>query len=75
MFEVSNNQLVAQFKFEDFSQAFAFVARVSLLAEQHNHHPKLVWEYNKVDISLCTHDAGNTITEKDYKLAEAIEKL
>lgn len=70
-----NNELVKQFTFSDFSAAFAFMTRVAILAEKHNHHPWWSNVYNKVEIRLTTHDAGNTITKKDRDLAEAIDKL
>jgi 4a-hydroxytetrahydrobiopterin dehydratase len=70
-----NNQLKRSFLFKDFSEAFGFMCRVALLAEQHNHHPFWSNVYNKVEISLSTHDAGNLVTEKDHKLAQAIDKL
>ena len=58
-------------KFKNFAEAFAFMTRVALLAEQMNHHPDWSNSYNKVDISLSTHDAGG-VTERDIKLAQAI---
>jgi 4a-hydroxytetrahydrobiopterin dehydratase len=70
-----NNQLKRSFLFKDFSEAFGFMCRVALLAEQHNHHPFWSNVYNKVEISLSAHDAGNLVTEKDHKLAQAIDKL
>lgn len=70
-----NNTLVRDFKFSNFSEAFAFMTRVAMLAEQHNHHPDWNNVYNRVQIKLSTHDAGNVITEKDEKLAEAINNL
>lgn len=70
-----NNQLKRSFLFKDFSEAFGFICRVALLAEQHNHHPFWSNVYNKVEISLSTHDAGNLVTEKDRQLAQAIDKL
>lgn len=70
-----DNELVKQFEFKDFSEAFAFMARVAILAEKHNHHPWWSNVYNKVEIRLTTHDSGNTITEKDTDLAKAIDKL
>ena len=70
-----NNQLKRSFLFKDFSEAFGFMCRVALLAEQHNHHPFWSNVYNKVEISLSTHDAGNLVTEKDRQLAQAIDKL
>ncbi|PSL04454.1 4a-hydroxytetrahydrobiopterin dehydratase [Cecembia rubra] len=70
-----NNRLKKTFTFKDFQEAFAFMTRVAFLAEAHNHHPNWSNVYNSVTIELTTHDAGNVITEKDRKLAEAIDKL
>ena len=70
-----NNQLCRKFTFRDFSEAFAFMTRVALLAEKADHHPFWTNVYNTVEIKLSTHDAGNIITEKDRKLAAAIDKL
>jgi 4a-hydroxytetrahydrobiopterin dehydratase len=70
-----NDSLKKTFSFKDFSQAFAFMTRVALLAEQHNHHPTWTNTYNRVSIELTTHDAGNRVTEKDRALAEAIDRL
>ena len=67
--------LVRIFEFSDFSTAFAFMTRVAIEAEKANHHPWWSNVWNKVEIRLNTHDAGNTITEKDRKLAAAIDKL
>jgi 4a-hydroxytetrahydrobiopterin dehydratase len=70
-----NNRLKRDFKFKDFSEAFAFMTRVALEAEKLNHHPTWTNTYNTVSIELSTHDAGNTVTELDRKLAAAIDKL
>ena len=70
-----NNKLVAEFVFEDFSQASAFMTEVAILAERKNHHPDWTNVWNRVTISLSTHDAGNIITEKDRKLADGISKI
>jgi 4a-hydroxytetrahydrobiopterin dehydratase len=70
-----NNALKRSFKFQDFSEAFGFLSRVAIEAEKAQHHPEIHNVYNQVSISLSTHDAGNTVTEKDRKLAEAIDKL
>lgn len=67
-----NNKLVADFKFKDFTQAFGFLSEVAILMEKHNHHAEIYNVYNKVTLKLTTHDAGNTITDKDRKLADEI---
>ncbi|WEK19765.1 MAG: 4a-hydroxytetrahydrobiopterin dehydratase [Candidatus Pedobacter colombiensis] len=61
--------------FKDFEEAFSFMVRVAFLAEKHNHHPKWTNEWNKVEIWLSTHDAGDVVTEKDRSLATEIDKL
>ena len=75
MWQEQDNKLVRDFQFADFSEAFAFMIRVALAAEKMDHHPWWSNVYNKVRIELTTHDKGNTITDKDRKLAEAIDKL
>jgi 4a-hydroxytetrahydrobiopterin dehydratase len=62
------------FKFEDFSEAFAFMTRVALLAEKHDHHPEWTNVYNRVSITLSTHDAGG-LSARDIRMAEAIDML
>ena len=75
MWQEKENALYRSFQFRDFSEAFAFMTRVAMLAEQHNHHPRWTNVWNKVEIWLNTHDAGNIVTEKDRKLASAIDKI
>jgi len=75
MWKEEDNKLKRSFIFADFSEAFAFMTRVALLAEQANHHPWWSNVYNRVDIELQTHDAGNIVTEKDRALAAAIDRL
>jgi len=75
MWEEKDNKLCKAFEFEDFTEAFAFMARVAFLAEAHNHHPNWSNVYNRVNIELTTHDAGNVVTDKDRSLAEAIDDL
>ncbi len=75
MWKEENNTLSKTFKFANFIDAFAFMTRVALLAEKQNHHPNWSNVYNTVTINLNTHDAGDVVTEKDRKLAEAIDKL
>ncbi len=62
------------FKFADFAQAFAFMTRVALLAEKMNHHPEWSNIYNRVTITLTTHDAGG-VTERDVDMARAIQAI
>jgi len=70
-----NNKLVKSFDFKNFVEAFGFMSQVALIAEKMNHHPDWSNSYNKVEIALQSHDAGNKITEKDHKLAKAIDAL
>jgi 4a-hydroxytetrahydrobiopterin dehydratase len=71
----TNNKLYKSFQFKDFSEAFSFMTRVALQAEKMDHHPTWTNTYNKVEIWLNTHDAGDVVTDKDRKLAEKIDKL
>lgn len=75
MWTEENNQLKKTFQFKNFTEAFAFMTRVAFIAEKMNHHPDWRNVYNRVEISLSTHDAGGIVTDKDRKLAEAIDKL
>ncbi len=62
------------FRFADFSEAWAFMSRVALLAEKHDHHPEWSNVWNTVDVLLSTHDAGG-LSERDVRLAKAIDAL
>ena len=73
MWKEKQDKLVREFEFENFQEAFGFMARVALLAEKAEHHPTWQNEYNKVKIELSTHDEGGKITQKDRDLAEAID--
>jgi 4a-hydroxytetrahydrobiopterin dehydratase len=75
MWKEENNKLHKQFEFKDFSEAFAFMTRVALAAEKMDHHPKWTNEYNKLEIWLSSHDAGDIVTDKDKKLSEIIDKI
>lgn len=70
----SGKALVKSFSFEDFSRAFAFLTRVALHSEKVDHHPEFTSVWNRVDFRLTSHDSGG-ITERDGKLAEAIDRL
>ncbi len=71
----NNRSLEKEFKFRDFTEAFGFMTKVALIAEKMDHHPTWTNTYNTVSISLSTHDAGDTVTEKDRELARAIDDL
>jgi 4a-hydroxytetrahydrobiopterin dehydratase len=70
----SNDSINIEFVFKDFVGAFSFMTAVAIESEKLNHHPN--WEnvYNKVKISLCTHDAGG-VSLKDFELAAKIDLL
>lgn len=70
-----SNALIGHFKFDNFSVAFSFMTQIALLAEKMNHHPDWSNCWNRVDIRLSTHDAGNVITQKDIDLSEGITKI
>lgn len=75
MWKEENNTLHRKFEFKDFSEAFAFMTRVAFAAEKMDHHPLWTNVYNKVEIWLSTHDARDTVTEKDRKLALLIDEI
>jgi 4a-hydroxytetrahydrobiopterin dehydratase len=73
--EVKGRDAISRkFTFRDFNEAFGFMARAALIAEKLDHHPEWFNVYNKVDVTLATHDAGG-VTERDVKLAEAMNRL
>lgn len=69
-----NNSIQKNFEFKDFSNALAFIVQIGILAEKQNHHPEIKNVYNKVSLRLTTHDSDG-VTEKDIKLASAIDKI
>jgi 4a-hydroxytetrahydrobiopterin dehydratase len=71
----TNNKLVKDFKFQTFREAQKFVNKVADLSETQNHHPKIEWNYNVVQLILSTHDAGDIVTIKDIKLANSINEI
>ena len=75
MWTEKNNKLTAEFKFDDFIGAFGFMTQVAIIAEKMDHHPNWSNVYNRVTIELCTHDAGDVVTERDHQLAKEIDKL
>ena len=72
--QFKDEKLYRELKFKDFVEAVGFITQLAIHAEGQQHHPELFNVYNKVQISLTTHDAGG-ITDKDFKLAETIDRL
>lgn len=75
MWKEKENSLYRKFDFKNFSEAFAFMTRVALEAEKMDHHPRWTNVYNQVEIWLSTHDAGDTVTQKDHQLSKKIDGL
>jgi len=73
--EYTNESLRKAFQFGSFREAVSFLIRVSFEAEQMNHHPEIENVYNRVTLTLRTHDAGNKVTRADVELAAAIESF
>jgi 4a-hydroxytetrahydrobiopterin dehydratase len=73
-YDEARDAISRTFTFADFSEAFAFMTRVALLAEKANHHPEWSNVWNRVEITLTTHDAGG-LSGRDVEMAEAIEEL
>ena len=73
MWQEIDNQLYKLFEFKDFAEAFSFMTAGALLAEKSDHHPTWKNTYNKLEIWLSTHDAGDVVTEKDRLLAAEID--
>lgn len=70
--EVEGREAITRaFRFKDFNEAFGFMIRVALLAEKMDHHPEWFNVYNRVEVTLATHDAGG-VTEKDIAMARAM---
>ncbi len=76
MFQLIDNRLEGKFEFNNFSEAVSFITKIWIIADQDNHHPDILlhW-YNKLKVSLTTHDIWSKVWPKDYKLAEKIDDL
>ena len=72
--ELTGHEITKEFSFKDFKEAMEFVQKVGEEAEREHHHPDIFIRFNKVNITLTTHDAGG-LTYKDFKLAKIIEQL
>ena len=75
MWKESPEKLNRIFTFKNFTEAFAFMTSVAFAAEKMDHHPEWTNVYNRVEINLNTHDAGNIVTDKDRKLAKIIDEI
>lgn len=75
MWTEKENSLQADLEFKDFKEAMQFMQHCIDPIEDLNHHPEWTNVYNKISVKLTTHDEGNTVTDKDRKLAEHIEKI
>lgn len=73
--QLEGAKLLKTYKFKDFKAALAFLNQVGALAEAQGHHPEIHNIWNQVSLRLCTHDAGDRITEKDLTLARALQSL
>jgi 4a-hydroxytetrahydrobiopterin dehydratase len=75
MWKEEHNKLKRSFEFKDFVEAFTFMTKVAFAAEKMGHHPNWSNAYNKIEIELFTHEAKDSITEKDHKLSKAIDAI
>ena len=75
MWKEENNQLRRSFEFKGFAEAFTFMTAVAFAAEKMGHHPTWTNVYNKVDIQLFTHEAKDSVTDKDVKLSKEIDSI
>ena len=66
--------IIKEFRFRDFNAAFGFMSRVALYAERHDHHPEWFNVYNRIDVTLTTHDAGG-VSDKDVALAHFMDEV
>ena len=73
-FDEESLSIERRFAFKDFNEAFAFMTRVAMAAEQRNHHPEWFNVYNRVDITFTTHDAGG-LTERDIDFAQWVDGI
>lgn len=70
-----NDKLKRKFEFKDFNEALAFINKLATICESMNHHPEINWVYNKIELTLLTHDVDDKITELDYQLANKIDEI
>lgn len=70
-----DNKLQRSLEFRDFSESLDFINKLGVICESMNHHPEINWVYNKIKLTLSTHDAGDKITDLDYQLANEINGI
>ncbi len=75
MWQEMENTLVREWTFANFIEAWAMASKMALLFEKMDHHADMLVGYGKLKITLTTHDAGNTVTEKDRQMAQEIDKI
>jgi 4a-hydroxytetrahydrobiopterin dehydratase len=73
--QMEGSKLLKSYRFKDFKAALVFINQAGAIAEQLGHHPEIHNVWNQVTLRLCTHDAGDQITEKDLTLARALRSL
>ncbi|MFM8860919.1 MAG: 4a-hydroxytetrahydrobiopterin dehydratase [Acidimicrobiia bacterium] len=73
--EERSDGLHRRFEFKNFNQAWEFMSKVAVLAESQDHHPDWSNSYNVVEIMLCSHDSGRTVTNRDLRLAKSINEM
>ena len=73
--EEGGKALTRSLRFANFAEAFAFLTRVALVAQERQHHPDMTISWNRVTLTLTTHSAGSTVPDKDRELADIIPRL
>ncbi len=73
--EVQDDMLITAFEFDDFAQTMHFANHIADIADQQQHHPRMIIEFDLLQVELSTHDAGDKVTQKDIDLAHAIDHL
>lgn len=72
---LSDNKLTKTFEFKTFEEAIDYMVRASKVISELDHHPEWTNVYSRVMVSLCTHDAGNIVTQKDHDLATTLDRV
>ena len=75
MWKELDNKLIKKFVFKNFIESVAFVTKISIISEKFDHHPEIHVMYDKVTITLSTHELGNIVSEKDHALSKEIDNL